>query len=228
MEFSQPPIETVELQTGPDDQDPVATVIWLHGLGSDGNDFVPIIEEFKMSDGVRFVFPHAPIRPITLNYGYMMRGWYDLASLEMTDQQDVAGIQNSMDVLVNLVDREIQAGIAPEKIIIAGFSQGGAIALHTGLRINQPIAGVIGLSTYLPLADTLDAEKSQYRPPILMAHGTQDDIVRFDYGKTSKDLLVEKGYSVDWFEYPMPHTVCKEEVDEVAYWLKKQLGFLKP
>ena len=224
MEFSQPLLETVEMQTGSIEKDPVASVIWLHGLGSDGHDFVPIIEEFKLPEGVRFVFPHAPVRPITLNNGYMMRGWYDLSSLELTDSQDILGIQNTSAVVTNLIEREIKAGIVPEKIILAGFSQGGAIALHCGLRIEQPIAGIIGLSTYLPVADTLAAEKSAYHPPILMMHGTQDDIIRYDYARQSADQLIEMGYAVKWHEYPMQHTVCLEEVQEISAWIKERFG----
>ena len=221
-------LEAIEVKTGPS---PQASVIWMHGLGADGNDFVPIVRELDLSGApdIRFVFPHAPMLPVTINNGYVMRAWYDVrwGDLEgRAKQADEKGVRASQTAVAQLVKREIDAGIAPEKIVLAGFSQGGAVALQTGLRYPRKLAGIMALSTYLPLAESLEREAAaeNRKTPIFMAHGTQDNVVPYEMGARSKDLLIAQGYVVEWHEYPMPHSVCLEEITDIAVWLKKALG----
>jgi len=200
-----------------------ASVIWLHGLGADGNDFVPIVPELQLADtlGVRFIFPHAPVRPVTLNNGMAMRAWYDIIGLDRNGPEDDAGINASRDEVETLIQAEKDKGIPANKIIVAGFSQGGAIALHAGLRHTETLAGVMGLSTYLPLRDRLAGEASAANKDtgIFMAHGSMDPMVPPQLGELSRDALQAAGYSVAWHSYPMQHQVCLEEIREIGSWL---------
>ena len=214
-------IPHIELNTGPD---PIGSVIWMHGLGADCWDFVPIVKDLQWPQELplRFVFPQAPTRPITINNGYPMPGWYDIAMAELERKPDEAGVRESQRFIGELIEREIARGIAADRIVLAGFSQGGAIALQTGLRHPAQLGGILALSTYLTLADSLGAEKTQTNAhiPLFMAHGTQDPIVPLALARTSKAQLESHGYRVDWHEYPMPHSVCADEVGHIASWLR--------
>ena len=205
-----------------------ASVVWLHGLGADGNDFVPIVPELRLPAALalRFIFPHAPVRPVTINNGMHMRAWYDILDLTPGGPQDEAGIRDSAAILGRFVQRERDAGIAANRIVVAGFSQGGAIALHVALRHPERLAGVMALSTYLPLRTSLAAEASPANRnlPILMCHGQFDPVLPFKLGSSSRDLLISQGYAVEWKEYPMQHQVCIEEVRDIAAWLQARLG----
>ncbi|MGQ9591331.1 MAG: alpha/beta hydrolase [Planctomycetota bacterium] len=206
---------------------PAASVLWLHGLGADGNDFVPIVEELGLPERspVRFVFPHAPMRAVTLNGGLIMRAWYDIASLEIDEEVDEAGVRDSIQKVERLVGAEKSRGIPARSIVLAGFSQGGAIALETGLRHAERLGGILALSTYLPLAPTLEAEASPANRgvPIFMAHGTYDPVVPYFLGRRSREKLEALGYQVEWREYPMPHSVCAEEVEAIGAWLQRRI-----
>jgi len=212
----------IETQEHPD-----AAVIWLHGLGADGNDFVPIIEQMQLPShlAIRFVFPNAPLRPITINQGYQMPGWYDISSLSIVEQEDEAGIRESSAILKALCEEQEASGISASRIVLAGFSQGGAIALHCGCRYPKPLAGIIALSTYMPLPDTLSDEISEaiIETPIFMGHGLQDNVVAYDYGKQTLAQLEECGLNVHWYEYEMEHSVCLEEVSHIRQWLSDVL-----
>lgn len=206
-----------------------ASVIWLHGLGADGNDFVPIVPELALPDSlpVRFIFPHAPQRPVTINNGYVMRAWYDIKVLaSQGGQEDSEGIRASQQATQALIQHEVAQGIAHHKIVIAGFSQGGAIALQTALRDPQRLAGVMALSTYLPLRDTLAAELSAANRdlPILICHGRHDPLLPLTLGERSRDVLVAQGLTVDFRIYDMPHSVCAAEILDISAWLKKVLA----
>lgn len=218
-------LETIELSTS---STPTSSIIWLHGLGADGHDFEGIVPELQLpaDSHIRFVFPHAPYRPITLNNGYVMRGWYDIASLEFGHQEDDMGIRESADLLEQLIDQEISRGISPQNIILAGFSQGGAIVLHTGLRHRQTLGGIMALSTYVPLANTLNLEASaeNRQTPIFMAHGLQDEIINYKYGAQSRILLQQAGYPVEGHDYPMGHSVCIDEIRDIRHWLMTIIG----
>ena len=211
--------DAVELETG---KDPGAAVIWLHGLGADGHDFEPIVPELRLKRPVRFVFPHAPVRPVTINAGMRMRAWYDILQLG-GDPEDETGVRASQRLLEDLISREGSRGIAPDKIVLAGFSQGGAIVLQTALRYPQRLAGVLALSTYLPLAKRLENEASaaNREVPIFMAHGVYDDIIPLDRAQASRQHLERLGYGIDWHEYPMPHSVCAAEVADIAAFLTR-------
>jgi len=204
-----------------------AAVIWLHGLGADGNDFVPIVPELELpaSLSVRFVFPNAPVRPVTLNGGMPMRAWYDIYSLNRGARQDEAGTRASSATLLRFIDQQIAAGIPPKRIVIAGFSQGGAIALHTAVRLSTPLAGVMALSTYLPLDQTVPDETTSAgkATPILMCHGEFDNVLPLSMGADSRDGLRGWGFEVEWHDYPMMHAVCPQEIDDISTWLGKQL-----
>lgn len=204
------------------------SVIWLHGLGADGNDFVPIVDELGLGTehSVRFVFPNAPVRPVTINNGMPMRAWYDIKGMGIADKQDADGIRASAQAIEQLIAREHERGVASERIVLAGFSQGGAIALHTGTRHPQALAGVMGLSTYLPLGETLDGEASDANRSvaILMAHGSEDPVLPISLGQTSRDHLRRAGYAVDWHEYPMQHQVCMPQIATIGRWLKQRLA----
>jgi phospholipase/carboxylesterase len=204
-----------------------AAVIWLHGLGADGFDFVPIVPELDLpaGHGIRFVFPHAPVRPVTLNGGMAMRAWYDILSLDRNGLQDEAGIRDSERIVQRYLQAEIDAGIPATRIVLAGFSQGGAITLHAGLRYPQKLAGLLALSTYLPLHDQAAAEASAANraTPILMCHGQYDPVLPLSLGEFSRRGLEQLGYAVDWREYPMQHQVCAEQIDDIAGWLRQRL-----
>lgn len=206
-----------------------AAVIWLHGLGADGNDFVPIVAELGLpvNHAIRFVFPHAPVRPVTLNAGMRMRAWYDILSLTRASAQDDKGIRDSERLVQHYIQQQLDDGIAASKIIIAGFSQGGAIALHTGLRYPQALGGILALSTYLPLHDLLEAEAQQpnHAIPILMCHGSADTVLPQQLGEISCQHLRALDYAVDWRSYPMQHQVCVQEIEDIGGWLKQRLGF---
>ena len=221
-------LETIEVETA---KNPSAAVIWMHGLGADGNDFVPVVNELDLSGAppIRFVFPHAPMRPVTINNGYIMRAWYDvsLGDLEGNSRKaDERGVRGSQAAIEALIARETGRGITHEKILLAGFSQGGAMALQTGLRHGQRLAGVMALSTYLPLAESFAAEAAHEnaKTPVFMAHGTLDPVVPHAMGSRSRDLLKQAGYDIEWREYPMQHSVCLEELGDIGAWLRKVLA----
>jgi phospholipase/carboxylesterase len=205
-----------------------SSIIWLHGLGADGNDFVPIVPELRLPESMstRFIFPHATHRPITWNNGYVMRAWYDIKALALKAEEDAAGIRESEQTIRQLIQHEIDQGIVASKIVIAGFSQGGAMALQTALRYPLRLAGIMALSTYLPLRNTLADEASAANKdiPILMCHGRQDPVVPFELGDTSRQLLIDQHYAVDFRTYNMPHSVCAEEVVDISAWLQKILA----
>ena len=211
--------QTVEIATG--SGAPEGSVIWLHGLGADGHDFEPIVPELRLPAelGLRFVFPHAPVRPVTLNGGMAMRAWYDIYSLDRGGPVDEEGIRASAALLDDLIEREQERGIAANKIVVAGFSQGGAIALHAALRASDRLAGVMGLSTYLPLRGAFSDEVTASDLPIFMAHGSLDPVVPMMLGRDAADLLVETGFNVEWHDYPMAHSVCLEEINDIRAWL---------
>jgi phospholipase/carboxylesterase len=212
-------MEAVEIETGPK---PGAAVIWLHGLGADGHDFEPIVPELHLPKPVRFVFPHAPIRPVTINQGMRMRAWYDIFQFG-GGPEDEAGVRASQKLLEQSISDEARRGFKPENIVLAGFSQGGAIALQTALRYPQRLAGVMALSTYVPIASSLTAERSEANQglPIFMAHGQFDDLIPFERAKRSRELLEKLGYAVTWKDYPMPHAVCAEEIGDIARFLAR-------
>jgi phospholipase/carboxylesterase len=204
-----------------------AAVIWLHGLGADGHDFVPIVAELgAAAAAIRFVFPHAPVRPVTINGGMPMRAWYDILSLTRMDRQDEAGIAASQALVRELIATQNQAGIPASRIVIAGFSQGGAITLHAGLRYPERLAGLMALSTYLPLHERLGAEISPANRdvPILMVHGSFDPVLPQVLGESSCELLRAEGLPVEWHSYPMQHQVCEEEIERIGSWLRERLG----
>ena len=216
--------DVVEVETGPN---PTASVIWLHGLGADGHDFEPIVPEL-ISPGeraLRFVFPHAPVRPVTLNNGYAMRAWYDIAALSRGAPQDEAGIRASQTRITELIRRENERGVASAHIVLAGFSQGGAMALFAGTRYPEKLAGVMGLSCYLLLAAGLANERSAANQgtPIFLAHGSQDPVVAPALGAEAHRQLEAAGYQVEWHAYSMPHSVCPQEVADIAAWLRRVL-----
>ena len=217
-------LASIELETAPN---PTASVIWLHGLGADGNDFVPIVPELKLPAtlALRFLFPHAPVRKVTINNGFAMRAWYDIAAADLNSRADMAGVRESQAQLEALIAREKTRGIAASRIVLAGFSQGGAIALYTAVRHQERLAGVIALSTYLVNADRLAEEAAAVNRdlPIFMAHGTADPVVRFEWGDASRRALVAAGYRVDWHTYRMEHSVCMEEIEAIGIWLAKTL-----
>lgn len=204
---------------------PEATIIWLHGLGADGHDFVDIVPQLNLPN-VRFIFPHAPVRPITLNGGYPMRGWYDIYDLIDRSREDEIGVRESAELIDALIQREIDNGIPTEKILLAGFSQGCAMALYSGLRYPKKLGGILGLSGYLPLAKTLAAEASELNKtiPIFMAHGTQDQIVNVQFAEQSRDVLESLGYAINFHYYPMAHSVCADEVKAIAEWFRQTLS----
>jgi len=204
---------------------PIGSVILMHGLGANGNDFVPFVQELHLPRALplRFVFPHAPVRAVTINNGYVMPAWYDILSLNIDQRADQGGMDESVEQINWLVDHEIQRGIAADKIILAGFSQGGVIALTTALRSKHKLAGVMALSTYLPNAEILvkDVSEANKHMPIFMAHGTQDPVVPYSMGESAYTILHRAGLDVSWHNYSMAHSVCDKEVHDIADWLKK-------
>ena len=216
-------LEALQIETGPK---PGATVIWLHGLGADGHDFEPIVPELGLppSKPVRFIFPHAPVRPVTINMGMPMRAWYDILQLG-GGPEDEKGIRASQGLLEQLIQNEKNRGIAANKIVLAGFSQGGAIVLQTGLRHSEPLGGILALSTYLPLAAKLKEECSEKNRgiPLFMAHGDYDDMIPVGRAESARAVLEALGYKVQWHTYPMPHSVCPEEIGDMAAFLLRIL-----
>lgn len=217
-------LEVIEVETGPE---PTGTIIWMHGLGADGHDFEPIVPELVRPGerALRFVFPNAPVRPVTLNAGYAMRAWYDIISIERRARQDEAGIRASHSSIEALIRRENERGVASNRIAIAGFSQGGALAIYSGTRYPDKLAGIMGLSCYLLLEDRFAAERSpaNQTTPIFLGHGTQDPVVNPVLGEETRRLLEAAGYPVEWHSYPMPHSVCPQEVADIAAWLRRIL-----
>ena len=218
-------LESIERETG---ANPSASVIWLHGLGADGNDFVPIVNEMRLPPtlSIRFLFPHAPVRPVTLNNGMRMRAWYDIAAGDITNRADLAGVRMSQLQLEALIAREVARGVVARRIVLAGFSQGGAVALHTGVRHASRLAGIVALSTYVVLPEALAVEGSPANRdvPIFMAHGTADPMIRMEWGEASKRVLGSAGYAVEWHTYPMPHSVVWEEIEAVSAFLARVLA----
>ncbi|MDH2917020.1 MAG: alpha/beta hydrolase fold domain-containing protein [Gallionella sp.] len=206
-------------------RDPKHSIIWLHGLGANGSDFVPIVDDIHLPYAVRYIFPHAPKRPVTINGGFIMPAWYDVRSDDIGAVQDADGIRESQRAVEALIAQEIASGIAPSHIFLAGFSQGGAVALHCGLRLNERLGGILALSTYLPLADSIqnEAHPAAQATPVFMAHGRSDPIVPYALGKASSERLLALGYDLEWHEYPMPHTVCMEEIEAIERWLKARM-----
>ncbi len=212
---------------------PRYSIIWLHGLGADGGDFVPIAEEIHLPVAVRYIFPHAPKRPVSINGGFIMRAWYDITEDDLTPdtktggsiKQDADGIHLSQAEIEQLITQERQRGIPASHIFLAGFSQGGVIALQTGLHHADRLGGILALSTYLTLAETLgqEAGSTSKCTPIFMAHGRSDPIVPYPMGKSSRDLLLQHGYQLDWHEYAMPHSVCREEIRDIETWLRQHI-----
>jgi phospholipase/carboxylesterase len=218
-------LETVEVETG---AAPRAAILWLHGLGADGHDFEPIVPELNLPPTlpVRIVFPHAPMRPVTINRGMVMRAWYDVREDGGERREDEAGVRASQKLIEALIDREQSRGVAASRLVLAGFSQGGAMALHTGLRHPERLAGVLALSCFLPLADKLadEASPANRDGPIFLAHGTHDAVIPISRARRARTVLEGLGYRVEWREYPMPHAVCPEEIADVGRWLREVLG----
>lgn len=218
-------LECVELQTR---TQPTASVIWLHGLGADGHDFVPVVRELEAlgAPPARYVFPHAATMPVTINGGAVMRAWYDIVNVDLMRREDDKGIRASQRQVEALIAREAERGIARSRIVLAGFSQGGAIALQTGLRQPEPLAAIIALSCYLPLTATFADERdpSSATVPLFMAHGTSDPIVPLARGVAARDALQAAGHSVEWHQYPMPHSVNEQEIRDIAAFLKRVIG----
>jgi phospholipase/carboxylesterase len=219
------PLETIEFATGPA---PGASLIVLHGLGADGNDFVPVAEQLELSGigDLRFVFPTAPTRAVTINGGMRMRAWYDILGADLVRREDEVGLRESVVLVQELIDREIALGIPASRIVLAGFSQGCAMTLLAGLRAPQRLAGLVGMSGYLPLAAQTAAERhpSNSDVPIFLAHGRSDPVVPLARGIASRDALLALGHPVDWHEYPMQHSVCAQEIDDLQAWLSKVLA----
>src|SRR5882672_5300568 len=216
-------LDAIEIETG---KNPKASIIWLHGLGADGNDFAPIVPELRLPQAaIRFVFPHAPVQPVTINGGMRMRAWYDIAD-GTNRREDERGVRASQGLVEALIGREKQRGTAAGRLVLAGFSQGGAIALQTGLRHPERIAGIMALSTYVPIADKFAAEASPANrdAPIFMAHGSYDPVIPLARAEHSRGILQSLGYAVEWREYPMPHSVSPEEVADIGAWLSKVLA----
>ena len=219
------PLETIDIETGPN---PTASIIVLHGLGADGNDFVPVAEELDLSSvgPVRFVFPHGPTRPVTINGGYVMRAWYDILGTDLARREDEAGLRESQALVDELIAAETARGIKPSRIVLAGFSQGCAMTFMAGLRHKDRLGGLLGMSGYLPLADKTAAERSAANAdvPIFQAHGTGDPMIVLARATASRDALRALGYTVDWHQYPMQHSVCAPEIAEMNRWLLRVLG----
>ena len=218
------PLDAIEIQTGPN---PTGTIIWMHGLGADGHDFEPIVPELVRPGerALRFVFPNAPVRPVTLNRGYPMRAWYDIVGLERGMKQDEPGIRASHAEVEVLIRRENERGIATDRIALAGFSQGGAMALFSGTRYPEKLAGIMGLSCYMLLESNFAAERvpANQATPIFLAHGSQDPVVSPTLGEQTRRLLEASGYAVEWHTYPMQHSVNPQEIADIAAWLRRIL-----
>jgi phospholipase/carboxylesterase len=204
-----------------------ASVIWLHGLGADGHDFEPIVPHLDaaLTSRTRFVFPHAPKRPVTINGGYVMRAWYDVVDADIARRADADGVHESERILHDYIETEVANGIPPERIVVAGFSQGGAITLHGGLRYPQRLAGVLGISCYLPLPNAIakGSAPANATTSVFMAHGTEDPVIPVAAGKQSRDYLKNLDYDIEWHTYPIPHSVCLEEIEDISRWLLRVL-----
>jgi phospholipase/carboxylesterase len=218
-------LEHIQIETN---DNPEIAIIWMHGLGADGNDFVPLVRELDLTGlpGIRFIFPHAKTMPVTISNGYVMRAWYDITGLEADRREDEGGLRASQLEIEALIEREKQRGIPASRIILAGFSQGCAMAIQTGLRHPETLAGLLCLSGYVPLSARLGTERTEASKatPIFMAHGRYDNVVPFSRAEASRDLLVSLGYQLEWHEYAMQHSLCLEEVQHISAWLKKVLG----
>lgn len=218
-------LDTIQIETGPN---PTASVIWLHGLGASGDDFVPIVRELDLAgmQDIRFVFPHAPTMPVTINNGYVMRAWYDIIGADLSRREDEKGLRASQAMVEQLIAQEKARGIPAERIVLAGFSQGCAMTIQTGLRHPEKLAGLLCLSGYVPLHTTIAEERhaSNQATPIFMAHGRGDQVIPIIRAEQSRDLLRSLGYEVEWHEYMMPHSVCQEEVDDISAWFRRVLG----
>jgi len=216
------PLQTIEIESAPN---PTAAVIWLHGLGADGNDFVPIVRELDLSgsQAIRFIFPTAPTMPVTINGGYVMRAWYDIFTPDLVRREDEPGLRASQALVEALIAKEKARGIPAERIVLAGFSQGCAMTLQTGLRHPEKLAGLMCLSGYLPLAAMIAAERhaANQATPVFMAHGRQDPVVVIARAEQSRDMLKALGHDIEWHEYQMQHSVCQEEVDDIGHWLAR-------
>ena len=218
-------LENIVVDTAPN---PTVSVIWMHGLGADGNDFVPLVQELDLAGlpAIRFIFPHANTMPVTINNGYVMRAWYDIVATDLTRREDEAGLRASQAQIEALIAQEKGRGVAANRIVLAGFSQGCAMALQTGLRQAEPLAGLLCLSGYLPLADKIAAEHApaSLSTPIFMAHGSADPVVPLMRAGQSRDLLKGLGYQIEWHDYPMQHSLCQEEIDDIGAWFKRVLA----
>ena len=218
-------LENIEIETAPN---PQVAVIWMHGLGADGNDFVPMVKELDLAGlpAIRFIFPHARQIPVTVNNGYVMRAWYDIVGTDIARREDETGLRSSQLEVEALIAREKSRGIPAERIILAGFSQGCAMTLQTGLRHDEKLAGLLCLSGYVPLADKISNERSEasLKTPIFLVHGSHDGVIPVARAHQSRDLLKALGYQVEWHEYPMQHSLCLEEVNDISAWLKKVLA----
>jgi phospholipase/carboxylesterase len=218
-------LETIQIETAPN---PTVSVIWMHGLGADGSDFVPIVRELDLAGcpPIRFVFPHAPTMPVTINGGYVMRAWYDILGTDLAKREDEAGLRKSQLAVEQLIAQEKSRGIAAHRIVLAGFSQGCAMTLQAGLRHPEKLAGMLCLSGYVPIHATLSMERhaANQNTPIFMAHGRDDSVITIDRAGKSRDLLQALGYPVEWHEYMMPHSVCPEEIEDISVWLRRILA----
>lgn len=218
-------LDAIEVETAPN---PTVSVIWLHGLGADGADFVPIVNEIDLSGcpAIRFVFPHAPTMPVTINGGYVMRAWYDILGTDLAKREDEAGLRKSQAEVEKLIAREKSRGVPAHRIVLAGFSQGCAMTIQTGLRHPEKLAGLLCLSGYVPIHTTVTAERhgANHETPIFMAHGRADPVIPIVRAEQSRDLLQSLGYKVEWHEYNMPHSVCPEELDDIGAWMRKVLA----
>ena len=218
-----PLLPYIEISTAPS---PVASVIWLHGLGADGHDFEPIVGELNLPDSlpVRFILPHAPSMPVTINNGYVMPAWYDITHPDLALGEDESGIRASQQQIEQLIQSEISRGIPAERILLAGFSQGGAIVLQTGLRYAKKLGGIIALSTYLPLKSSFPQEATNTSIPVFLAHGSSDNVIPLHASTNSRNLLENAGCPVEWHEYNMAHSVCPEEIRDISLWLQRVLS----
>jgi phospholipase/carboxylesterase len=218
-------LESIQIETAPN---PTAAVIWLHGLGADGSDFVPIVRELDLTGcpAIRFVFPHAPTMPVTINNGYVMRAWYDILGVDLAKREDEAGLRKSQELVERLIAQEKSRDIAADRIVLAGFSQGCAMTLQTGLRHPEKLAGLLCLSGYLPIHATVPDERhsANHETPIFLAHGRGDPVIPIDRAEKSRDILKELGYQVEWREYMMPHSVCGEEIEDIGAWMRRILA----
>jgi phospholipase/carboxylesterase len=218
-------LETIQVDTGPN---PTVSVIWLHGLGASGDDFVPIVRELDLTGlpAIRFIFPHAPTMPVTVNNGYVMRAWYDIVGADLSRREDEKGLRASQAMVEQLIAQEKARGVPADRIVLAGFSQGCAMTIQTGLRHPEKLAGLLCLSGYVPLNATVDAERhsSNQDTPIFLAHGRGDQVIPIIRAEQSRDLLRSLGYKVEWHEYMMPHSVCQEEVTDIGAWFRRVLG----